>query len=153
MPAGSKFPDVSQFSKEQGLSWAFDSQGRGKVIISGVSASIPVTMPTGGMNNVNVTWTPFTLSGVTGATVISAQGATTGIQVRGWSINNESAALKRYEVRYGGTAWARGSLAASGGAFNWNMIGHYFLAPNNKAIRIVLTASGTVTGSIAWRKV
>lgn len=96
----------------------------------------------------------LTTSGASGTVeAVAAGGANTKTEVRGFSICNEGANLRRFELRFGttGTAFWRGSLAASGGAFNWNMIGHYQISANNKAIRAYMNGAGTATVTVYYR--
>jgi hypothetical protein len=149
------------------------------VRIAAVSASIPVTGPIdvhviGGTTNqdvriaaissiiIPVTFsqtstrgvTVLTTSGASGtAQVIAAGGATTKTEVRGFSICNEGASLRRFELRFGttGTPFWRGSLAGAGGAFNWNIMTMYQLSPVNKAIRVWMNGAGTATVTVYYR--
>lgn len=189
MPGGSKLPDTAVYSKAQNGEWAFDTDLRGKVVISGVSAGTTfsanitgtvdahlvggttnqdvrlaavssIIVPVSGSVTANFAQTStravavLTTSGASGTVeVVAAGGANTKTEVRGFSLCNEGANLRRFELRFGttGTAFWRGSLAAAGGAFNWNLIGHYQISANNKAIRAYMNGAGTATVTVYYR--
>jgi len=85
-------------------------------------------------------------------TIISAPGSTTAIQIRGFSIYNETPWARQFELRYGTTALWRGGLAPKAYQ-NWNMIGHYYEAPNNKAIIGYIDDAGTAVWTVFYKAV
>jgi hypothetical protein len=151
MPSKGSQPPVTVYNNDHRGEWAFDSSLRGKVVLSGVSAS--VTLPVSGsigISSANATPAMTVISRVTAGTKSTTVVAShTATKVVGFSIYNEGANARRFQLRFGGTAFWYGGLA-SGAAFNWNFINQQQAAAN-KAVKIYINGAGTAVVTVYWR--
>ena len=147
-PGGSSFPNNSVYSKGQDGEWAFDTNLYGKVNLAAIDPS--VVLPIDSMVAVSSACIILTAGAATSTTIVAAQGGTTKIQLRGWMISALSTTTRLFEIRFGGTAVANGYIGR--GVMNWNMIGHYLLGGNNKALKLYVNGAGTFTATAYWKK-
>ena len=104
--------------------------------------------------NINATWVGTVLADTNSSatdTLVASPGSSTAIQVRGFSVCNAGASVRQVSLRFGATFFWTGALAADGGAFNWNMIGHYPQSADNKSLIAYMGDSGTVIFSAAYK--
>lgn len=149
MPAGSKFPNVSLFSKSQAGEWDFDSFLRGKVLIAAVSAGI--VLPASLINDSSMASAKLSTTSSGTASVLAAQGATTATRVVGFSVCYLGSLVREIELRFGATAFWYGALGPRS-AFNWNFVNHSQKSANNKAVNLHVNAAGTVISTVYWKK-
>jgi hypothetical protein len=156
MGSGSSFDNVSQYHKGQGGELGADSELRQMVNVGAVSSgvTIPVTMA------VSASYTHLQFSNSAGGSsstqLLASPGSGTYIQVRGFSLFNAGATLRRVQLRFGGdtgAAFYDGGLAADGGNFNWNMINQYVEAATNKAVTLWLENDTTVVATMYYKEV
>lgn len=143
--AGSNKADVAAFDKDTGIMLGYVSDAA-KVWLSGVSNTAAIPIELGSANDV-VVWAKTNLTTTTNrtASIVAAPGASTAIQLRGFSVANLGTVKCTIELRWGTTAFFRSALPASsggGGLMNWNLIGQYAQATNKK---LVIFHSGNTT--------
>lgn len=85
-------------------------------------------------------------------TVVSAPGSSTAIEIRGFSIYNESTNSRRFELRFGSTAFWKGGVP-NDLAFNWNMVNHYVQSANNKALIAYINGAGTAVITVYYKEI
>jgi len=88
-----------------------------------------------------------------GSYTIKAGEANTYFEIRGFSICNESANMRRFELKVGNTAIATISLGAYGAPFNWNFVnGCVKWGVKNRAISMSISDAGTFTGTVLFKR-
>ncbi len=134
---GSKKPDAALFNKDSGFHLGYSGDAA-KVWVVGSSAGASIQIVFGSTSD-KITSAVTNLTTSTNATValVAAPGATTDIQIRGWSVANYGTIKATVELRWGTTAFFRTGLAAGSGggvAYNWNKVGGYNQATNKKLV-------------------
>lgn len=121
------------------------------VRIAGVLSGIGTALPVEFSDTATHANTVVTSSSSETETLVASPGSGTALQVRGFSVFNESQTWVRCELRFGSTAFWVGGVPGCGGAFNWNMLGHYQQSANNKSVIAYIDDAGTVVFSAYYR--
>jgi len=77
--------------------------------------------------------------------------ANTAIQVRGFSLCNEGANGRRFELRFGATAFWKGYVHSKL-PFNWNYVGGYPQSAVNKKVVVYTPGAGTASVTVNYKK-
>ena len=149
MSAGSKFQNVSPYSKTQGMEFEADNYGRMVVRVGAVSSGAEIAMH----SLFTISSATCVISAVAAGTktLLPALGATTSVYIKGFSLYNEGANARRFQLRLGTTCVWYGGLASTG-AFNWNLIDSSIVT-TNKPVILYINGAGTAVATMLYKKV
>jgi hypothetical protein len=150
MPPSTKAKAIIPQTREGDGELALTPERWTKVSIEGFGAGMsPIPVTVAETISIGITILSTTAAGT--KVVVAAQ-ATTAIQVRGFSLCNEGAASRRFELRFGSTAFWKGYVKA-GLPFNWNYVGGYPQSADNKKVVAYTPGAGTASITVNYKQV
>jgi hypothetical protein len=152
MSLPTKAQAVVQFTREQDGQPALTSERYTKVHVAEFGAgATSTTLKVSASDTISTGITVLSTTAAGTKSAVAAM-ANTAIQVRGFSLCNEGANGRRFELRFGTTAFWKGYVHARL-PFNWNYIGGYPLSADNKKVVAYTPGAGTASITINYKKV